>query len=270
MRRIALLLAVLAFAGAVCGCQSIRRPEVPAGPSFRIMTWNVHWAMPQPDLALEVIKASDADIVCLQETNLEWEVYLRPRLAQTYPVIEFRHDEKRLGGGLAIFSRLPAVDVAYVASDIDWYDGWIMAFATPAGPVQVNNVHLQPGENERGRFTASAYLAARNNHAHEIQRNYRQLLPGLPAPVVGDFNEDDDGKAIEWLENKGMTNALPEFDRRSPTWRWLVGPFVVHHRLDHIIYGGLYAFSARVLNAGGSDHMPVIADFGRAGPKENR
>ncbi|HUW31856.1 MAG TPA: endonuclease/exonuclease/phosphatase family protein [Planctomycetota bacterium] len=263
MRRFALLLATVAFAATVCGCQIARRPEVPTGPSIRIMTWNVHWAMPQPDLAVEVIKASNADIVCLQETTLEWEIYLRRRLADFYPVLEFRHDEKRLGGGLAILSRLPAIDVAYVASDTGWYDGWVMAFATPVGAVQVNNVHLQPAENELGRFTAASYLAARNSHPHEIERNYRYLLPSLPALVIGDFNEDDDGSAVEWLEAKGMTNALPEFDRHSPTWRWLVGPFVIHHRLDHVVYAGLYCFGAQVLNAGGSDHLPVIADFGR-------
>lgn len=36
----------------------------------------------------------------------------------------------------------------------------------------------------------------------------------------------------------------------------------IHHRLDHIVYDPrLEALSARVLGAGRSDHLPVVATF---------
>ena len=46
----------------------------------------------------------------------------------------------RTGGGLAFLSKHPVKEIAYIPSDSGWFDGWIMAFTTPIGEVQINNV----------------------------------------------------------------------------------------------------------------------------------
>jgi hypothetical protein len=82
--------------------------------------------------------------VCLQETTPEWERFLTRDLGAEYSFAKFRESKGRMGGGLAFLSKVPARDVAYIPSETGWFDGWIVEFATAAGPVQVLNVHLRP------------------------------------------------------------------------------------------------------------------------------
>ncbi|MFH1150780.1 MAG: endonuclease/exonuclease/phosphatase family protein [Actinomycetota bacterium] len=47
-----------------------------------------------------------------------------------------------------------------------------------------------------------------------------------------------------------------------PAWRWQTSVGLITHRLDHIFYTPqLVPFDARVLQAGRSDHLPVVAEF---------
>src|SRR5262245_56756909 len=78
------LLAVL-----LAGCHSIRRAETPSGPHFRVLTYNINWGMPRPDLAAEIIRNSGAQIVCLQETTPVWAAQLRAALSREYPYMDF-------------------------------------------------------------------------------------------------------------------------------------------------------------------------------------
>src|SRR5262245_27323173 len=73
------------------GCHSTRRAEAPAGPQFRVLTFNVNWGGPGADQAAEIIRKSGADIVCLQETTPEWEQFLRQTLGRDYPFAQFRN-----------------------------------------------------------------------------------------------------------------------------------------------------------------------------------
>jgi endonuclease/exonuclease/phosphatase family metal-dependent hydrolase len=61
-----------------------------------------------------------------------------------------------------------------------------------------------------------------------------------------------------------MINALPEFDRRTPTWHWRASVVSLSRRMDHVVYAPeLYCCSARVIRAGASDHFPVEAVFAK-------
>src|SRR5687767_4438514 len=57
--------------------QAVPIRELPAGPTVRVMTYNVNWGAVRPNLAVAAIREADADVVCLQETTPEWETYLR-------------------------------------------------------------------------------------------------------------------------------------------------------------------------------------------------
>ena len=108
------------LAALATGCHSTRPAATPAGPHFRILTYNVNWGGARPDLAADLIRSSGADIVCLQETTPEWERHLRPSLARDYSFAAFRHSTTRTGGGLAFLARVPAREVAYVPSHTGW------------------------------------------------------------------------------------------------------------------------------------------------------
>jgi len=249
---------IMVLAG--CGCHTVRQAESPIGPHFRVLTYNINWGGPKPDLAAQVVRESGADIICLQETTPEWAQYLRTALAKEYPYMQFRDSAARMGGGLAFLSRVPGTEVAYIPSQTQWFDGWIMAFDTAAGPAQILNVHLHPPVGKNGYFNASGYLFTGQDRLQEIQRFFPARRPGMPTLVMGDFNDTDKSPAIEWLKQQGMMSALPQFDSGTPTWHWSAGPVSLHRRMDHILYSGeLHCDAAEVIRAGASDHFPVAA-----------
>lgn len=258
-RLAACLIAMLT--GLAFGGQSPRSPETPVGPHFQVLTYNVNWGMPRPDLAAAAIRQSGADIVCLQETSPRWEQYLRKALASDYSFMQFRLSRTRMGGGLAFLSKLPAREVAYVPSNTGWFDGWIMRFETTNGPVQVLNVHLRPPVSDRGSVIGG-YLSTGDDRVREMERFYARRQAGLPTLVAGDFNDDAKSAVVRWVEKQGLTNALPQFDRSSPTWQWYTSVGTLHRRMDHILYSSkLHCCSAEVRRVGASDHFPVEAVF---------
>ena len=253
---------LLALLGVLlCGCRSTRAPETPPGAQLRVLTYNVNWGGPGPESAAQIIEGSHADIVCLQETTPAWEQFLRSRLSREYAWAEFRESKGRMGGGLGFLSKLPAREIAYVPSDTGWFDGWIMAFTTALGPVQVLNVHLRPPVSDRGSWV-SGYLSTGDDRLREIQRFYARRVSEVPLLVTGDFNDGENSAALRWLEKREMVNALPQFDYKTPTWQWHTSLITLKRRMDHIVYSPeLRCCSARVISAGASDHFPVEAVF---------
>ena len=251
------------------GCHSTRSPAEPRGPHLRVLTYNLNWGGPDAGAAAEIIRRSGADVVCLQETTPEWERLLREALRSEYPFAEFRSSKMRAGGGLAFLARKRGREVAYIPSDTGWFDGWMMAFDSAVGPVQILNVHLRPPVSDRGGWV-SGYFTTREDRVRELERFYARRQPALPVLVAGDFNDGEDSRAVRWLERQGLINALPQFDRSTATWHWRVGAVTLRRRMDHILAAPvLQCRSARVIPGGASDHFAVEAVFVRA-PEQAR
>lgn len=259
--RTVLLMAILCM-GLVSGCAGPTRQALTLpGPHARVMTYNVNYGGPGADLAVEAIRESGADLVCLQETNGRWESLLRATLSEQYPHMLFRHEP--MAGGMAVLSRQELREVAYVLPEGGWFPGWVLEAQTPAGPVQVVAVHLHPPLNERGSVSASAYFTTQDIRRGEIQAIWGHVQPGRPTLVMGDFNEPDNGAAVRYLQEQGLTDALRQFDRQTDTWRWRSGLVSLQSRYDHILYSRqLECYHAAVLNRGASDHLPVVAIVG--------
>jgi endonuclease/exonuclease/phosphatase (EEP) superfamily protein YafD len=246
------------------GCRLVRPLETAVAPHFRLMTYNVNWGGPSPQLAVNLIRREKPDIVCLQETTAEWEKYLRATLSRDYPHMNFRSSAGRAGGGLGFLSKTLPTEITYLPSDTGWFDGWIMGFLTDAGPVQVLNVHLRPPVSDRGSFGVSGYLFTGDDRQREMRRFYAAGRADLPMVVAGDFNDTETSGVLRWLKSKGMRNALSEFDRSTPTWQWQTSLITLRRRMDHIVYAPeLYCYEARVIKGGASDHYPVVGVFGK-------
>ena len=257
MRWFLLGVAAVLMAGLV-GCAETRPVAPPTGPHFSVMSYNVNWGMPRADLAVRAILEAEPDIVCLQETTPDWEWYLSNTLREQYPHRAFRHYGG--AGGLAVLSKLPFETRAYVEPKAGWFPAWIVTVRTPLGLVQICNVHLRPPLSETGSVSPSAYFDTKDIRRREVQAAWERLDPAAPAVVLGDFNEDDDGRAVTWLKGKGFTDAVAEFDTEAPTWHWRLGLVTLRDRYDHIMHSsGLRAASARVIKQGESDHYPVTA-----------
>jgi endonuclease/exonuclease/phosphatase (EEP) superfamily protein YafD len=241
-------------------CATVRKPEAPTGPHFRVLTFNVNWGGPRPDLAVKAIADSGADIVCLQETNPSWETLLRKALAEQYPHMMFRHFSG--AGGQAFLSRLTMKDTTYVTNKAGWFPGWVVEAQTPAGTVQIMNVHLRPPLSDHGGFSLGALYSTKEVRFREIKNLHPHLDDKLPAIVIGDFNENTSGKAAGWLKDKGLKDALVEFDPYGKTWRWRTSLGTFSACFDHVFYTPhLHCLEAGVVKEGASDHFPVTAVF---------
>jgi vancomycin resistance protein VanJ len=229
----------------------------PAGPSLKVMTYNVNYGIAGDAETIAVIRTSDADVVFLQETSAAWQEALEAAVAAEYPHRAFHHWGG--AGGLGVLSRLPVEDAELLMPEGDgWFPGWRLIVATAFGPVQVLSVHLHPPVSEGGSFVAG-YFTTSSVRARELTGFTAHLDAKLPTLVVGDFNEAD-GKALRVLTARGMRSALPEFYPEAHTWQWPTSVMTLRERLDHIVYDQrLEARAAAVLYRGQSDHYPVVA-----------
>ena len=126
------------------------------------------------------------------------------------------------------------------------------------------NKLLRPPVSDRGSWV-SGYLTTRDDRKQEMERFYAAREPQLPMLVVGDFNDGENSRVVQWLEDRGMVNALRQFDRYNPTWKWQTSVVTLKRRMDHILYSAeLDCTAAQVIPAGASDHYPVAAILTKA------
>jgi endonuclease/exonuclease/phosphatase family metal-dependent hydrolase len=150
--------------------------------------------------------------------------------------------------------------VAYLKETPGWFPGWIVKAKTPVGVVQVVNVHLRPPLSERGSVTPSAYFGTGSIRREEVRLLSEKLDAGAATLVVGDFNENDSGKAVAWLREHGFADALRQFDSSANRWEWRTSVITLRGRYDHVLCSkDLKCMDAGVMRRGASDHFPVVA-----------
>ncbi len=236
------------------------RAPTPGVPHFRITTFNVNLDMAGDAETLAAVGAADADIICLQETNADWEAAVRGAYGTRYPHMRFQHDGEG-AGGLAVLSRFPLRDEGAVPGFRGWHPSWHLTADTPMGPVRLLLVHLRPRVSKKHGYV-NAYLTADRDHAQEIAYIERHCSDDLPTLIVGDFNEDEDGGAAEYLEDRGFESVLPLFHPGQETWYYPSLLDQAGDTLDHIFFGPHFRpLDAYVIRRGRSDHLPVTAFF---------
>lgn len=260
--RVDTLAAVCIAAGTLLGaCAAPKSPRPPARgePTLSVLSYNVNYGMAGDPETLAVIRRANADLVLLQETTELWEAALRGELATLYPHMSFRHCCG--AGGLGVLSKTRFSEHEYFAAPQAWFPAWRLLVETPLGQMQVLNVHLHPPISESGSVV-SGYFTTPPVRAGEIETYATILVPNVPTLVVGDFNENDSGRAVSYLKERGFRSALPQFESDADTWRWQTSLGEVNAQLDHIVYDpSLDPLNAVVLEAGRSDHYPVLASF---------
>jgi len=258
----ALLLALALACGDGTPVRAARAPD-PGEPHLRILSWNVNYGLAGDPAAVAAIRNAAADVVFLQETTPAWERALRPALSASYPYMAFR--EGPGAGGLAVLSRWPFTEADWLPAVHGWFPAWRLRLETPLGPVQALVVHLRPPIGEDGGLL-SGYLETPAVREAELRDFAAALEPDLPTLVVGDFNEGPGGRAVGLLRERGFRSALAAFDPETPTWRWQTSLGTVRATLDHVFHDDRLApLSAAVLDAGRSDHLPILGVFVRPG-----
>jgi endonuclease/exonuclease/phosphatase (EEP) superfamily protein YafD len=223
------------------------------------MTYNVNYGNPNVAATLAAIAEEDVDIVLLQEITVEWRDALAKMFATQYPFQIFRV-HARAAGGLAVLSKFPITqEEVFAPPRGGWFPAERLIIASSLGPLQILNVHLRPcldaGSWVRGYQTTPPI------RRREIEAYWRRITYDLPTIVAGDFNEEPTGRAVAYLAKHGMTRVEPT---GPTTWHYetaMSGKSVDLLRLDidHVMIDShLVATDARVLDAGTSDHRPVV------------
>lgn len=250
-----LLFSVILVLGAVVPTADARRG------ALRLMTYNLNYANPNFAATLEAIAAAGADIVLLQEVSESWRDALLERFASSYPHHVVRI-HTRMAGGLAVLSKLPLVHEELWAPPPGtgaWFPAQRLVVTAPFGALQLLNVHLRPAR-DRGSWIRG-YMTTREVRRKEIEAHWRNLDPRIPTIVAGDFNEDPSGRAVAFLAQQGLVRVATSGPR---TWHYETRARglafdLLKVDIDHVMIDGrLAAGDARVLDAGTSDHRPVV------------
>lgn len=242
--------------------------EAPRNERMTVMTYNLNFGMAGDAETIEVIRQAHADIVVLQETNDEWQRALEHELGKVYPFHRFQSPTSYVAGGVGLLSKYRFRERELVPSPNGWFPGWRVIADSPLGALQVLDVHLRPPLTDQKAFL-SGYFSTRPLRRTEIETYAKTLDPELPTLVMGDFNEDEQGSAVRFLEERGMRSVLPDFQPGQRTWHWPTSFGEIATRLDHVVYDESHfiAIEAHVIEAGRSDHFPVVATFGLAASK---
>src|SRR5688572_30269456 len=247
----------------------IAKPPVPARADarrpLRLMTYNLNYGNPDPKSALDAIDRADVDVVLLQEVTSEWKRLLSDRFTTKYAHSIYRI-HTRAAGGLAVLSKLPIRAEEVIASpERGWFPAERLVLEAAFGDLQILNVHLRPAID--GGSWVKGFLTTPPVRRREIEEHWKKLDYQLPTIVAGDFNEDDTGRAVDYLEHHGMKRVATTGPR---TWHYET---VVNGKttdllkmdIDHVMIDSHFTASdAKVLDAGTSDHRPVVVTLRRS------
>ena len=222
-----------------------------------MLSYNVNYGLAGDPSGLAAIVDAHVDVVLLQETTPEWEQALRSSEAvnAAWPHIRFHHCCG--AGGLAILSRWPIEALEILEPPVGpdaWFPAARAVIATPAGPLELLDVHLRPPVKTAEQGWISALSSTPAVRQAEIEHYLPSLDPTLPTIIAGDFNEGDGGSALDTLESLGFIDTLVQLRVRGPTWRW----GGLRARLDHVLVDSrLEPVHGQILDAGRSDHLPL-------------
>src|SRR5262245_40503310 len=232
-------------------------PQPKTANQMRVMSYNVNFGIAGDPSTIEAIAGAKPDLVLLQETNVEWERALVARLGADYPHRHFTHPDSWPAGGMGLLSKYPVVSIDQLPSHGGFFFAWRVVLDTKLGRIQVLNVHLRPPMSDGGSWVVG-YFSTRDNRLTEIEHHAAALDQKLPTLIVGDFNEEGDGRAVEFLKDHGFGDALPQFAGKTRTWEWPVGSITLKFQLDHILHDAYFVpVTGAVVEAGRSDHKPV-------------
>jgi endonuclease/exonuclease/phosphatase family metal-dependent hydrolase len=264
MRWVSLILLVVA-----CGESRVLAPAPqPRTPSqMRVMSYNVNFGVAGDPSTIEAIEAAQPDIVFLQETNEVWQRTMVAKLGTMFAHHRFTHPESWPAGGMGLLSKYPVVSLQHLEPPPGGYFfAWRVVLDTKLGRIQVLNVHLRPPMSDSGSWVVG-YFSTRWNRLTEIEHHFAALDPKLPTIALGDFNEEADGRAIQFLADRGFSNALAHLGIKTRTWEWPIKGMTLRFQLDHILHDDHFVpVTGAVVEAGRSDHKPLWVDFERIDP----
>lgn len=242
------------------------------GQSIRVATFNVNWGNRRGDQVIDAITTAKADVLCLQETTLQSEQFLKSQLAGQYPVFHsVGHKGKYAAERFTIASKKELRDLTFHPPDAGLFGFYSATIQLRTKDVRILNVHLSPLLIRRGdgiRQAIEAFTDAEEKHTEEIEAIVRTIDVDQPTIVVGDFNSLSTFGAPQRLMKLGFQDAFASIHPNAdahPTWYWPTKPVPLAFRIDYIFHSSHFtAAKSEVIRRDGSDHCLVVADLNSA------
>ncbi|MEQ9408202.1 MAG: endonuclease/exonuclease/phosphatase family protein [Fuerstiella sp.] len=236
---------------------------------LRVATFNVNYANRRGDLVLRAIATANADVICLQETTLQSEEFLRRHLKVEYP--EFNvigHQDRYYAERFAFVSRQPPKDLDFHPPKDGLFGFWCATFTTAQRDIRIVNVHLKPFmlNRDSGVTGIMASVAATEAcHQNEIARIIQSLPDDMPVLVVGDFNSMSTFCAPQAMASAGYMDSFASVHDKPdahPTWHWPTRPIPLRMRVDYIFHSVEFqTLTSQVIAPTGSDHSLLVSEL---------
>ncbi len=235
------------------GGESVQAAQTGAGDngSLSLLLSNVYLRNKDYEKIIEVIHRESPDIVVLEEINNGWEQRLLEKLKAEYPVQKTTPRED--GYGLAFFSKKPLrfFEVRHFTnggnpsyrSELELAEGSVQLWVShPLSPISLREWHFRNEEFTRLSQAASTISA--------------------PLVLVGDLNTT---AWSPWFKTLLKGTKLRDGSMGFGVQKtWPAGlPGFFQLPLDHVLVSPeIRVLDYRVLEAIGSDHLPVLVRIG--------
>ncbi|MCA9055848.1 MAG: endonuclease/exonuclease/phosphatase family protein [Planctomycetaceae bacterium] len=239
---------------------------------LRIATYNINWGNARIEEVVSAIQQSDADIVCLQETNAQSAATLRQVFSRQYPTIRFFGSvERYAAAGFGLLSRIPLRSEKFLPAEDGLFGACLVELDTGDPAAQILNVHLQPVIFDRPRdevglvHVRDAFLNAERIHLREIKHLLTHIDPDSPSLILGDFNSLSSFQAPSFLRDRGYLDSFAgtvNGPDAHPTWHWSTRLGDVSFRIDYIFHSPDWRTTdSQVIRTSGSDHFLLVSSL---------
>lgn len=206
----------------------------------------------------------DADIVCLQETNPDWENFLNNSLKGKYAVQKYLHN-RQIGSAILLKKdvELTSYQEITLKEAESWFPFQLFKVKVKGKEITIANIHLCPNKSKDGKIWNHLYYYCfestfvRYNEIKEI------VMMDLIDIIIGDYNENHDGYACYQLGCLGYRDSI-ELSENKITWIWPICGYNLTSTIDHCYYSPRLEASECKIDMkyeGYSDHLPVFTKF---------
>jgi vancomycin resistance protein VanJ len=226
--------------GVMFGMSFVDRPG--DGPhDLRVATQNLYARNSEPGVTAARLIGTGADLVAVEELAYGHDTAALSSLSRAYP-------DHIVLGTVGLWSRWPLSATQPVDLGLGWTRALRTLVKSPYGDITVYVAHL--GSARPGWTTSRDETLQRLSAAVRSDASAHLLL-------LGDLNTATTDRAISRLIpplKEAQQTAGRGFGFTWPSSFPITRP-------DHILYRGIHAVHASVLNTPGSDHRAALADF---------
>ncbi len=231
---------------------------------FSVATYNINYGNVNLKEVVKTIRKSDADLVCLQETNRKSEKRLRRAFRRKYRYKYFRSGQA--AGGFGILSKSSIKKIRYLPRKHGYFGTLLFRTKLGSKEVQVADIHLHPTvprQGEKGFDLLKLFWRTESIRAREIKHIHDNLDKTLPTILIGDFNSPPYMNVPIFLAKRGFVDSFASVTpgaNTHTTWRWRYRNVEWKFRLDYIFHNAyIKTLASKIIKSDASDHYLVTS-----------